>query len=136
MLNGFLELLQTNCSLNSPIKGLFQNAENGQIGNWQITRDILITIIRAQRQDFPQGFNNFILYQDIARLFYWSIALRLLSYLMNLGFSVDTSFRIYLSEQFQLFTPNVFHVTCTQPIGNKDDGAAMLENMFLCLIDL
>ena len=31
-----------------------------KIGNCQIATDILIAIIRAQRQNFPQGFNNCI----------------------------------------------------------------------------
>ena len=37
---------------------------------------------------------------------------------------------IYLSAQFQLCTPTVSHMTCAQPIENRDAGAGQMGNSF------
>ena len=38
------------------IKTFFPNNKILQVANWQIATDRLIAIIKAQRQNFPQGF--------------------------------------------------------------------------------
>ena len=38
----------------------FPNAENWQIGNWQIPTDMSIAIIKAQIRNFPQAFKDCI----------------------------------------------------------------------------
>ena len=51
----------TDC--HSLVKGqmvFFPNAENWPVGNWQIATDMLTIIIRAHRQNFPQGFKDCI----------------------------------------------------------------------------
>ena len=38
----------------------FRNEKNLQIGNWQDDTDTLIAVIKAQTQNFPEGFRDCI----------------------------------------------------------------------------